>query len=102
MRIVFFVLISLFRAGIIFVVILPHINETLGAISIGLFAIEALGFLLASCKDPGYTTNLNDYSLIDYFEIYRGDYICSYCNKRKSKNARHCHYCKRCVKVTET
>lgn len=93
---------SLFRAGVIVCYILPHMDIYILGTSIGLFFISGLGFLICASKDPGYTKNVKDASLIELYETYRHEYICVYCEIRKPRHARHCHYCKRCVKVLDT
>ena len=67
--------------------------------SVGLFLISMLAFFVACFKDPGYTKNPKRKTLMNYYEKYRGEYICAYCEVRKPRHTRHCHYCKRCVKV---
>jgi ribosomal protein L40E len=98
-RMVLFILVSLFREGFIISAFLPHLDMYVAAPAVGLFLIGAVGFLVASCKNPGYTNNPKNYSLLEFFEMYRSEYICVYCVARKPRHARHCHYCGRCVKV---
>jgi Uncharacterized protein containing DHHC-type Zn finger len=93
-------MISLFRYGGITIVVLPRFPLIYQSVSIGLALIAGLGFLVASCKDPGYTENPNNLTLLKYYETYRSEFICVYCETRKPRHARHCHYCMRCVKVT--
>lgn len=101
-RLVLFILFSAFRAGVIFTIILPRMEFIVAIPSVGLFAISIIGFFVACCKDPGYTKNRKNKSIVDYFEKYRGEYICPYCETRKPRHARHCHFCQRCVKVRST
>ena len=100
-HIVIFFLISLFRMGLIITVILPKMDIEMGAASCGVFLIGIFGFIVASCKDPGYTKNPNGLDVMDFYDKYRGDYICVYCVNRRPKHARHCHCCRRCVKVRD-
>jgi hypothetical protein len=98
-RLVLFILLSAFRAGVICTIILPRMDFIISIPSVGLFLISMLGFFIACCKDPGYTKNNKNKTIVDYFEKYRGEYVCPYCEIRKPRHARHCHYCQRCIKV---
>lgn len=98
-RLVLFILVSLFRAGVISMIVLPRMEFFLAAPSVGVFILSIIGFIMASCKDPGYTKNRGQISMAEYYDLYRSEYICVYCETRKPRHARHCHYCKRCVKV---
>lgn len=98
-RPVLFLLLSLFRIGIISTTILPNMNIICAIPSILLFLLTIIFFLISCCKNPGFTKNPKNYSLLALYETYRPEYVCPYCEKRKPKHARHCHYCKKCVKV---
>ena len=98
-RLVLFILISLFRAAVISMIVLSRMEFFLAAPSVGVFILSMIGFIMASCKDPGFTKNRGQISLAEYYDLYRSEYICVYCETRKPRHARHCHYCKRCVKV---
>jgi hypothetical protein len=84
---------------VISTVVLPRMKEIVAYPSVGLFFVSIFAFFVCCCKDPGYTKNPKRKSLMNYFEKYRGDFICPYCEIRKPRHTRHCHYCKRCVKV---
>lgn len=98
-NLIIYIMISLLRAGIIASVILPHMDLYILCASVGIFLLAVFGFFMVSFKNPGYTTNNKEISLISLYEKYRYEYICVYCESRKPKNARHCHHCRRCVKV---
>ena len=98
-RLMLYLLFSVFRAAVISTIVLPRMAFFLAAPSVGLFFIASVGFVVASCKDPGFTRNDKKVDLAEFYEFYRSDYICVYCETRKPKYARHCHYCKKCVKV---
>ena len=98
-KIIFLLMFSLFRAGVILTIVLPRLDYPLAYAAVGVFFMSLLSFFISTCKNPGYTNNNKNLKINELFDIYRGDYICAYCETRKPRHARHCHYCKRCVKV---
>ena len=98
-RLVFYVLLFLFRAAIIITVIYPRLQMEFWVAEAGIYLITLGLFVVACSKDPGYTRNETNIDLGTLLDKYRSDFICMYCEYRKSKNTRHCHYCNKCVKV---
>lgn len=101
-KFVIYILLFFLRAGIILTVIFPSIDMDLSVSAAGVFIITAGLFIIVSSKDPGYTKNITNTDLSDLLDKYRSDFICMYCENRKSKDTRHCHYCRKCVKVRST
>ena len=100
-KLVFYVLLFLFRAAIIITVIYPRLKMDFWVAEAGIFLLTLGLFILASSKDPGYTKNETNIDLGTLLDKYRSDFICMYCEYRKSKDTRHCHYCNKCVKVPD-
>ncbi|OMJ67621.1 hypothetical protein SteCoe_35170 [Stentor coeruleus] len=96
-KFVFYMLFFIFRAGLILIIIIPYLNEIFTFTSVGIFLITFLLFITVNCKDPGYTKNPKKLTLLTLLETYNTEFVCPYCEKRKTKNTRHCHYCQRCV-----
>jgi ankyrin repeat protein len=97
-----YILLFIFRAGLTIVVIMPHLNKILSLSAASILILTGFAFIVVSNKDPGYTKNNKNLSLLTLYETYRSEYICAYCETRKPKFSRHCHYCERCVKVNKT
>ena len=94
-----YILLFIIRAGITGAIIFQKIQEIFAMSAFGIFICTALLFLLVSCTDPGYSKISRNIEFSDLFDKYRSEFVCMYCENRKSKLTRHCHYCEKCVKV---
>lgn len=102
LKFIFYILLFIFRAGLTIIVIMPNIDPKFSLAAGSILIITALLFMIVNIKDPGYTVNRKKLSFLTLLETYRGEFVCPYCEARKAKFTRHCHYCERCVEVIKT
>lgn len=86
------------RWSSIFLFVIPKIEFFFGIALIGLFVINFIMFEIASNKNPGYEEKDPKQSLLTLYERYNGDFVCTYCEVRRSYQIKHCQHCNRCVR----
>lgn len=78
---------------------LPRVLNFFSFASAGFSISSGILFSITSCKNPGFVIETLEKNILGLLEVYRSEFICFYCEKRKNKNTRHCHICKKCVIV---
>jgi ankyrin repeat protein len=102
-RFIIFTILLILRYSVTFVLLLPSkiytdTNQFYNIFSIIFLFFSTFTFLYVIFKDPGYVEKSPDIPLIELYEKYNSEYVCPYCEVRKSKDVKHCQHCNRCVK----
>lgn len=83
------------------VLLIDFVDEKIELLIGSFFLIIAscVAFLIVSTKNPGYVEKENS-GVMGLIDVYRSEFICGYCEVKKSHWTRHCHICQKCVKVS--
>mgnify|MGYP002475005064 FL=1 len=94
---IFYIVLFVLRYFLVFLFVVPGVNEFLGIASFGVFSVSFVLFQMVSNMDPGYVKK-DDMNLLDLYEKYNGDFVCPYCETRRSHHIKHCQHCDKCVR----
>lgn len=92
-----YVTIFILRYLCVIVFMLPHFAIELACISITLFFVNFLLFLIVHQKDPGFVKIKRGKSIQKLYQNVHIDFICLFCETKKDIKTKHCHHCDRCV-----
>lgn len=73
-------------------------NILLSCITVAFCILNSYCSVNVSTKDPGYVLKDSNVSLLDLYEKYNPDYVCPYCEVRRTQDVKHCQNCSKCVK----
>jgi ankyrin repeat protein len=93
-----YILIFILRYFLVMVFLLPHFDIELIFVSLGIFLTSLVLFILVNQMDPGFISKNPSNTLQKLYESYHSDYICPFCEIKRSSKTRHCQFCNRCVK----
>ena len=80
--------------------IVPHLESFLEVASILIFLISTISFMMVSQSNPGFLKKgKKNQSPLELYETFQPEFLCPFCMNKKPPRARHCFYCKKCVKV---
>eukprot|EP00361_Fabrea_salina_P001551 CAMPEP_0202428896 /NCGR_PEP_ID=MMETSP1345-20130828/2793_1 /ASSEMBLY_ACC=CAM_ASM_000843 /TAXON_ID=342563 /ORGANISM="Fabrea Fabrea salina" /LENGTH=334 /DNA_ID=CAMNT_0049039991 /DNA_START=66 /DNA_END=1068 /DNA_ORIENTATION=- len=71
---IFYIVLFVLRYFLVFLFVVPGINEFLGIASFGVFSVNFVLFQIVSNMDPGYVKK-DDMNLLDLYEKYNGDFV---------------------------
>lgn len=91
-----YLFIFIVRYFLIFMFVVPGVEVVFGILSMLIFIICTILFVLVSNMNPGFVKK-KEANIVDLYERYQPDYICVYCEVKKPKHVKHCQHCKRCV-----
>lgn len=77
---------------------LPHFAIELSIVSLIIFIVNFVLFLLVHQKDPGFVKQKRGQNIIKLYQTQHYDSICPFCEVQKKSTTFHCHHCERCVK----
>ena len=98
-----FILTFIARYLILFLLILPSniysgTNIILKMISFTSCILNCCCSVHVSNRNPGYAVKDPNIDLIELYEKYNPDYVCPYCEVRRTHDVKHCQNCSKCVK----
>ena len=77
---------------------LAMLYDIIFTITMFLILISVISFIMVTYSSPGYIKS-NNITLLQLMDKYRSQFICPYCEVVKRYHTRHCHLCKKCIKV---
>lgn len=98
----FFVMIYILRYILVLLYIIPHLDVSFQFVSLTIFLLSTISFMMVSHSDPGFLKYNKKESMLFLYQTYQAEFLCPFCETKKPPKARHCPYCNRCVKVRPT
>ncbi|OMJ83643.1 hypothetical protein SteCoe_15369 [Stentor coeruleus] len=95
---ILYVLIFLLRYVCVIVFMLPHFALELSIISLIVFIVNFVLFLLVHQKNPGFVKQKQGQNIIKLYQTKYYDSICPFCEIQKDCTTFHCHHCEKCIR----